>query len=107
MQLIFIALIAALLWFWWNSSGVGEIATRAAKQACLEVGVQFLDDTVSVRKIRLQRNQKGSISLARLYSFEFSLTGSHRNFGYIITLGNLIFRVELEKPTTEVDHTVH
>ncbi len=101
MQLIFIAIGAALLWFWWNSSGASEKATQAAKRACKESGVQFLDDTVSMRKTRLQRNEMGHVNLARLYSFEFSLTGDHRHFGYVITLGDKIFKIELEKPYTE------
>ncbi|MCB1756012.1 MAG: DUF3301 domain-containing protein [Gammaproteobacteria bacterium] len=102
MQLLALALLAAIIWFWWDSSGVHEIAVKAARQACQKADLQLLDATVTLRRIRPQRDEHGRLKLARLYSFEFTETGALRNYGYVVTLDKRIFRLELDRsqPTT-------
>ncbi len=108
MQLLIILLIASLIWFWWTSSGIHEAASKAAQKACEDADVQFLDGTVGMRKIRLQRNELGAMSLARLYSFEFSKSGNHRSHGFVVTLGDQIFKIELDNTDTNDDSpTLH
>jgi len=97
-QLFLTAIALALIWFWWDSGGTREIALRVAKKACEELGVQLLDDTVSVRKIRLKRTNAGPMGLARIYGFEFTATGAERHIGYVAMLGKRIINIELDKP---------
>lgn len=108
MQILVIALLAAIVWFWWDSSGVREIAIAAAHRACREENLQLLDATVTLRKIRPQRDNNGRLKLARLYSFEFSETGERRNHGYVVTLDKQIFRLELDMQRSSTpDSTLH
>lgn len=98
MQLFIILALAGVVWFWWDSSGAREAAISAATQTCKKAGVQLLDFTVGLRKIRLQRDNQGQMKLARLYSFEFTQTGSLRNHGYVVMLGKHIFKIEIDIP---------
>ncbi len=103
MQLIIILALAGIVWFWWDSSGAREIAISAATLTCKKAGVQLLDFTVGLQKIRLQRNELGQMKLARLYSFEFTQTGSLRNHGYVVTLGKNVFKIEIDIPDIETE----
>ena len=49
-----------------------EIAKNAGKQACSQHRVQFLDETVEMKKIWVRRNQQGKLELCRLFFFEFA-----------------------------------
>lgn len=95
-ELLLIGFIVFLFWFWKDSMTTREIALSVAKQACMEISAQFLDDTVSVAKMKLCRNQRGSMSLCRLYTFEFSQSGDVRYLGRISLLGNTIKDVTLD-----------
>ncbi len=98
MKLVVLLALALLIWFWWDSTGVRELAIKAAHQACNNARLQLLDSTVTLRQIRLQRDESGKLKFARLYSFEFSETGIQRNYGYVVTLGKRIFRLQLDLP---------
>ncbi len=82
-EFLFIGFIIFLFWFWKNSMSTSEVAMAVARQACQEMDVQLLDQTVSVAKLKLCRNQRGSMSLCRLYTFEFSQSGDVRYLGRI------------------------
>lgn len=101
MQLFIIIALVGLAWFWWDSSGARETAISAANRTCKKAGMQLLDFTVGLRKIRLQRNELGQMKLARLYSFEFTQTGSLRNHGYVVMLDKKIFKIEIDIPDHE------
>ena len=98
MEIIFIAALLLGGWFWWDSNGVREIAVRTARRACEKSGMQLLDATVTLRKIRLQRDEQGRMKLARLYAFEFSGDGTDRNHGYVVTLANRVYQLNLDLP---------
>ena len=103
MQIFFVLALAGVIWFWWDSSGAREVAISAATLTCKKAGVQLLDFTVGLRKVRLQRDNLGQMKLARLYSFEFTQTGSLRNHGYVIMLGRKIFKIEIDIPNQDLD----
>ncbi len=109
MEILFAILLGALGWFWWDSDGVKTIVMQAARRACTQANMQLLDATVTLQKIRLQRDHEGRIKLARLYSFEFSGTGADRNDGYIVTLANKIYQLQLNLPDEPpaTNHTLH
>ena len=60
-----------------------EVAYAQAKAACARLGLQFLDDTLDVIKLRLCRHPHGYMQFCRVYEFEFSSDGNIRYKGYI------------------------
>lgn len=103
MNILLGILFFSLLWFWWDSSGVKEIAIRRARRLCEESGVLFLDDSVALYHIRLRRIGYGSLMFVRRYTFEFCTDGQQRYAGYIEMLGKAVQRTHLEpyRITTE------
>lgn len=91
-----LAILAAFGWFWLSSLRVREHAVAAGRHACAEAGVQFLDDTVALTRIRFARNNEGQLQFARLYRFEFSSTGNDRRPGNIRATGERVESVEMD-----------
>lgn len=85
-----IAAIAALIWFWLDTLKAREAGIRAARQACVEEGLQFLDDSVVGRSLRPARDDNGQLRLRRVYGFEYSDTGDNRRSGSVTLLGDRI-----------------
>ena len=98
-ELFYIGLVFLLLWLWRDSMHAREQAIAAAKRACNRLEVQFLDDTVSIAKLRLCRTNYGTMALCRLYCFDFSLDGEVRRLGTISMKGQSIEDVVLD-----IDH---
>jgi hypothetical protein len=91
-----IVLIAAGIFFWLDSLRARERALSAGRAACERYELQFLDDTVSVSRVRLGRDDEGQLRIARTYSFEFSDTGNNRRHGAIVMLGGELQDLQLE-----------
>jgi len=96
LSLLFLLLLAASGWFWFDSLRALEIARKTGKQACSNANVQFLDDTVANIALALVRDKSGRKVLRRTYRFEFSETGNSRLEGRLILLGNKIESVTME-----------
>jgi hypothetical protein len=94
-ELFSIALLVALFWLWYDSTRVREIAIRVARQACQSEGVQLLDETVAVTRIRPARDDDGRFVFHRLYHFEYSDTGSNRKPGSLVALGQDVVAVNI------------
>lgn len=95
-SLLFLLLLAALGWFWFDSLSALEIARKAGKRACDDAHVQFLDDTVAGIALALVRGKSGRRVLRRTYRFEFSETGNTRLEGRLILLGDMVESVTME-----------
>jgi hypothetical protein len=91
-----IVLIAAGIFFWLDSLRARERALSAGRAACQRYELQFLDDTVSVSRVRLGRDDEGQLRIARTYTFEFSDTGNNRRHGAIVMLGGELQDLQLE-----------
>jgi hypothetical protein len=91
-----IGLLGGVAWFWYESLARRETAVDAARRACIAENVQFLDDTVALAGLRLQRNANGRITLRRVYRFEFSDTGNNRLAGSVTLLGAMVQALYLE-----------
>jgi hypothetical protein len=96
MSVVFLVLLAAFGWFWFNSLRALEIARKAGKRACDEANVQFLDDTVAGTALSLARGKTGRRVLRRTYRFEFSETGNTRLEGQLILLGDRVESIAME-----------
>ena len=94
------AVILALLgwaWFWQDSLRVREIAIALAKDFCAKENVQFLDGAVAAVSIRIKRDQRGRLLIARIYQFEFTDTGNNRLKGTIMMLGHTLETMHLPR----------
>jgi len=96
LSLLFLVMLAALGWFWFDSMYALEIARKAGKRACDDAQVQFLDDTVAGTALALVRDKTGRRVLRRIYRFEFSETGNTRLEGQLILLGHRIESITME-----------
>jgi len=92
--ILFLALIA---WFWLNSIRAQEIAMQASAQACQQIEVQFLDQTASLKKIRIVRNKSGRMIFERIYSFDFSRDRESRTQGLVTIIGQKVTQVLLDE----------
>jgi nitrate reductase beta subunit len=96
--LITLLILAGIVWFWLDSTRTKEIAVQASAQACREIGVQWLDQTVSIGKIKPVRNAKGRLILMRIYEFDFTLDGTERLQGRAVMYGQTVKQIHLDKP---------
>lgn len=86
-ELIALCLIAAAIWFWLDTLRSREIATGICHYVCRQQGVQFLDGTVFLQRLRLKRNSYGQLRISRWYRFDYSVEGEGRRRGNIRMLG--------------------
>lgn len=90
------ALAAFAVSHWWQARGFKSQALNLAWQRCRVLQVQLLDQSVVLKKIRLQRGESGSLQWRRTYEFEFSSTGTDRYKGSLVLAGARLLSVEME-----------
>ncbi len=81
-------LLVAFAVYLFQSMRVRELALQAARRSCHSDGVQLLDETVSIRRMSLSRDERGNWHIWRQYHFEYSVEGVERERGHVIMLGN-------------------
>ena len=96
LSLLFLLLLAALAWYWFDSLHALEQAREVGRRTCSEANVQFLDDTVARTELKLVRDETGRRVLCRTYRFEFSETGNSRIEGRIVLLGHKVESVTMD-----------
>lgn len=87
-----VVIIAALFW---RSHGIRERALAYTRKYCEREALEFLDDTVGMDKLTLQRDSNGKLRITRIYRFEFTVTGGERYPGHTYVQGGHVQRVEL------------
>jgi Protein of unknown function (DUF3301) len=95
-DILLLATLGLLLWYWWDSVRTQEIARNTGLRACQQANVQFLDDTVERKRQWLRRNSRGRMQLCRLYFFEFTSDGAQRYQGRIVMFGQAVREVEMD-----------
>jgi hypothetical protein len=80
-SLLPLLLILAALYVWHDVLRARERARVLAHDLCARSGVQLLDQTVALRRLRLQRVPHRGLLLRRCYGFEFSTDGTDRRRG--------------------------
>lgn len=80
------------------------MALSAAKRACEQAGTQFLDESVSIKRISMSRDNSGSWRIWRLYHFEYSYDGQARLLGRIAMLGYRQQSLVLQQPEHNTLH---
>ena len=95
-SLNFLLALGLFIWFWRENLRVRESATRIGRQACKSYGLQFLDQTVALQRLKLRWAQ--GLHLQRTYQFDYSLEGEGRRTGYLVMLGNQHLSLHLNLP---------
>lgn len=88
MELVGLAVLAAVGWFWLDSFKARDAGMHAARAACAADQLLLLDDTVALGSLRPQRDAAGRLRLRRVYDFEYSDTGNNRRRGSVTLLGD-------------------
>jgi len=94
-------------WLWADSMRAREAALAAGRRACDADGVQFLDWTVAVVKMRIDRAHDGRLRIQRVYEFEFSDTGNNRLKGSITLLGTRLVSLYLSPGDSVTRRVAH
>lgn len=93
---LFILLLLAGIGAWlWHTHGLRERALAAVRQHCAKTDVALLDDNVALRSFGLHPDARGRQRMARIYDFEFTVTGEQRYNGSIVMFGRHVARIEL------------
>jgi hypothetical protein len=85
-NLLAVFFLLLLGWFWLDSLRAREIATEICKEACARRELQFLDQTVALRRLGLAWEAEG-LRMRRVYRFDFSEEGVGRRNGYLVMRG--------------------
>ncbi|BCU05572.1 DUF3301 domain-containing protein [Allochromatium tepidum] len=85
-HLLIVCLLLLLGWFWLDSLRAREIAIGLCQAACRQRDLQWLDQTVALRRLGLTWRSEG-VRLRRVYRFDFSEEGMERRRGYIVMRG--------------------
>ncbi len=94
--LLTLLLLFLVVWFLWSGIRAKEIACDAGAAYCERHNVQFLDQTVERRKLRLARDSRKNPCWYRSFHFEFATTGEHRYQGIIETYGHHLKSIDME-----------
>jgi len=84
--IILLTIIGLAVWFWLDSARAREIATERARTECRRRGLLFLDDTVSLRRVRLRTTPRG-LRFRRQFDFDFNDGTEARYRGGVTVLG--------------------
>lgn len=117
-EILFILLILAAAWYWWDTQRCNEIALAVCQQKCANAGLQLLDATVSRQRSWLRRGPNGRLQICRLYAFEYSnalFSGSGasefalaefggREYGYIVLIGKQVVETNMPHRDDETRH---
>ena len=99
--------ILALAWLWLDGLKARDLAVQAARMACQSEGLQFLDESMSIDSLRPARNDAGTLTLRRVYSFEYSDTGDNRRPGSVVMLGHRVLMLNIGLRLVPNDRTLH
>lgn len=100
--ILLILLVGLILWYINDSLKCREIVLRAARRACDQMNVQFLDQSVVRTRTGLARGESGAMLLRREYHFDFSLDGADRHAGHVVCLGQRVVGLSLDHPVGRV-----
>jgi hypothetical protein len=95
LETILLFAVGLAAWFWINSLQAREIAVSAGREAAEKYGLQLLDETVAMARLRFARDVMGRLRLRRTYQFEVSDTGAERLACSLVLLGNRVEALEI------------
>lgn len=78
---------AAAFAFWSAGRAAAERAEVLGRDACRASGVQWLDQSVHLQRMRLCRLDSGRLGLERTFRFDYSHDGLDRHAGRLVLRG--------------------
>ncbi len=81
---------------WFDGLRARDLALTVARQQTARLGLQLLDDTVALQRVRVVRTASGWLALARRFRFEFTETGDNRREGLVLLGPDAPPHVEIE-----------
>jgi len=94
--LFWLLAIAALVALWAHHANLSRHAVALARQHLHSQGLQFLDQSAVLCRIRPMRDPRQGFCLQRTYRFEFSSRGDRRYNGWISLRGQRLAGIKLE-----------
>ena len=94
--ILWLTLLSLVVFYWVHALRTKEVALKVAEKHCEEMEVQFLDQSVYLKRLWFKRNDVGHLSLWREFYFEFTVSGDDRYFGRVTLLGKKITAVQLD-----------
>jgi hypothetical protein len=91
---ILLLFIAVAAWLW-RGHGIRERALALVRRHCAQAEIILLDDNVALQRLRWLADSRGQRRLARVYGFEFTVTGEQRHTGSISMFGQHLGKIEL------------
>ena len=95
-EVIVLLCFALLATYLWAAIKAKEIAIRAGHQACEKQNLQFLDQTVVQRRVRLGLDERKNPCWIREYHFEFATDGELRYGGQMLMHGHRVHKLSLD-----------
>ncbi|MBT2338624.1 MULTISPECIES: DUF3301 domain-containing protein [Pseudomonas] len=93
---IFVLMLLATGGAWlWHNHGLRERALARVMQHCAHLKIELLDGNVALKRIGFVKDANGRRRLARIYNFEFTVTGETRHSGTITQFGAHSAHIEL------------
>jgi hypothetical protein len=89
-------LIMLFLWLWRTGQDSRDTAIATARETCQRQGLQFLDGTPALQKIRPCFSRRTGIGMRRVYTFDYSADGIGRKTGCIIMHNTQVSAVLLD-----------
>ena len=77
-ELLLLALLIGMGWFWLDSIAKREVAIQLGRELAGRWQLQLLDETVACNKLHMGRDSRGHAQLLRLYEFDVSANGADR-----------------------------
>lgn len=90
--------------FWAAGRDAAEAAVVHGRRACERAGVQWLDQSVHLVRLRLRRHSSGWLRWERQFRFEYSSAGQDRQAGLVIMLGSSLTGLVGPMPAAETLH---
>ncbi|WP_369854693.1 DUF3301 domain-containing protein [Candidatus Thalassolituus haligoni] len=94
-SLVILLLLAVIWWGWSVQQKVRLVALKHARRRCQDEGVQLLDDTLVLERMKPAMGRGSLLIWQRCYGFEFSSTGEHRYSGTVQMRGLTLQAVEM------------
>jgi hypothetical protein len=102
-------LVLVIGWFWLDSLRAREMAIGIARRTCSTRGLQLLDQTVALQRIRPRWAIQG-LRFHRIYRFEVSCEGFDRCTAQLALLGIELQWIDVRQPHSTLESsrvTVH
>ncbi len=96
-EIVIVLLIAGAIALWLGNMSAREAGIRAVRAACAAEGVQLLDETIAIARMRPCRDRFGRLRWRRVYLFDYSDTGDNRHPGCVHLVGEDVTFLSLSR----------